>query len=410
MPARRGALTLLQAVLWQGRSLEAALPRALRAIESPSDRALARNIASSTLRWLPDLDDLIDGRTRQALPGDARARMVLRMALAQALVLETPHHAVVATALPLVGGGPRRLVHGVLSAALKDSALPDTPTLPELWHRRWSETWGEEVAKAAARSLAAPPPLDLSHADGAGPGVDGRSLLPGHLRLPADTRVEDVPGFAGTAVWVQDIAASLPVRLLAPQAGERIADLCAAPGGKTMQIAAAGAEVVAVDNSSRRLQRLTENLERTGLSASLVESDARAFTPDETFDAVLLDAPCSGTGIFRRHPDVLHIRNPERLEATLATQAALLDHAASLLRPGGRLVYAVCSLEPEEGEAQVNAFCERHPRWTVDRAPEGLLPADIPAQAAGTVRTLPGMLADEGGLDGFFMARLTAPG
>jgi 16S rRNA (cytosine967-C5)-methyltransferase len=379
-------------------------------VEDGPDRALARNIASLTLRWLPDLDHLIDSHTKKRLADDSRPRMVLRIALVQALVLETPAHAVISTALPLVEGGPRRLVHGVLSAALKDEdPLPPHPSLPDLWQVRWSHRWGEAVAEAAAASLAKPAPLDIGH----GPGVTvegGESLAPGHVRFPADQRADDIPGFSGSAIWVQDIAASLPVRLVAPQPGERIADLCAAPGGKTMQLAAAGASVTAIDNAARRLDRLRDNLARTDLSAEVIESDLRAITPEEPFDAVLLDAPCSATGIFRRHPDVLHLRNPGDMKALLDTQAALLDHAAALTKSDGRLVYAVCSLEPEEGEGQVAAFLERHPEWTADPPPAGTLPPGIPATEAGFVRTLPGMLSEHGGCDGFFMARLVRSG
>ncbi|WP_207791055.1 RsmB/NOP family class I SAM-dependent RNA methyltransferase [Pacificimonas flava] len=410
MPARRAALTLLQAVLWQGRALEAALPRALRSLDDPSDRGLARNIAASVLRWLPDLDELIDARTRMPLPDDARARMVLRMALAQALVLETPHHAVVATALPLVEGGPRRLVHGVLSSALKaGDSLPDRPLLPEPWGQRWAEAWGEKAAAAAAAAMAAPPPIDLTYksADVVPPPGEGEvSLLPGHLRTRRAGRVEAWDAYGEGDWWVQDLAAALPARLLAPQAGERIADLCAAPGGKTMQLAATGAAVIAVENNEKRLTLLRENLERTGLPAELLHSDARKFRPEAPLDAVLLDAPCSATGIFRRHPDVLHLRDPDRLEETLRIQAALLSHAATLVRPGGRMVYAVCSLEREEGEDQVDAFLDRHPDWHADPAPAGALPEGIREEAPGRIRTLPGDLAEIGGCDGFFMGRL----
>lgn len=393
--------------MWQGRSLDAALPRALRAIDDPSDRALARNIAAQALRWLTDLDRLIDARTKRLLPQDARARMVLRMALVQALVLKTPDHAVVATSLPLVEGGPRRLVHGVISAVLKaGEALPDRPTLPEPWQTRWAETWGPDTVRAAEESLAAPPPLDLSFAVDSVPKIEGTSLLPGHLRVSSDQRVEGLAGFDTGAFWVQDLAASLPARILDAQPAERVIDLCAAPGGKTMQLAAAGAALTSVDNSSSRLDRVRENLERTGLSADIVEADARIYSPAEPADAVLLDAPCSGTGIFRRHPDVLYLRDPERLRPTLDLQEKLLDHAATLVRAGGRLVYSVCSLEPEEGEAQVQAFLDRSPDWQVDEIPASALPEGLAAQKSGILRTTPGDLADQGGLDGFFVARL----
>lgn len=394
-------------MLWQGRSLEAALPRALRAIDDPSDRALARNIAALALRWLPGLDELIDERTKRVLPDDARARMVLRLALVQALVLKTPDHAVVATSLPLVEGGPRRLVHGVLSAVLKSGeSLPERPTLPEPWQTRWRRNWGDAAVLAAEKALPLPPPLDLSHTPGASLDIEGESLLPGHLRVAAEGRVEDLPGFESGTFWVQDLAASLPARVLAAQAGERVIDLCSAPGGKTMQLAAAGARLTSVDNSGARLDRLRENLARTGLTAEIVEADARVFSAPEPAHAVLLDAPCSGTGIFRRHPDVLYLRDPERMQQTLDLQAKLLAHAATLVRPGGRMVYSVCSLEPEEGEAQVQSFLDAAPEWRVDDIPEGALPEGLRSTTPGILRTKPGDLADKGGLDGFFVARL----
>ncbi|MBV7255354.1 SAM-dependent methyltransferase [Pacificimonas sp. WHA3] len=413
LPSRRAALTLLQAVLWRHQALEAALPRALRKIENPADRGLSRSIASLALRWLPDLDDLIDSATDRNLPEEAPARMVLRIALVQAIVMKTPHHAVVATALPLVDGGPRRLVHAVLARLLKEGAeLPEQPTMPDPWATRWFASWGEEVVDAAGLSLAAPPPLDLTFKGQVDLSVFedmAISLLPGHLRLPSGGRIEDLPGFEAGDWWVQDIAASLPARLLQPAAGERILDMAAAPGGKTMQLSAAGADVTALDDSEIRLERLQENLTRTGLTATLVEADGRKFTADTPYDAVLLDAPCSGTGIFRRHPDVLHLRKPTRMKETIALQAALLDHAATLVRPGGRLVYSVCSLERQEGEMQLAAFLERAPGWQMEVPATGILPAGLTPRPDGSIRTLPGDLADQGGLDGFYMARLRAP-
>ncbi|MEO0501105.1 MAG: RsmB/NOP family class I SAM-dependent RNA methyltransferase, partial [Pseudomonadota bacterium] len=187
----------------------------------------------------------------------------------------------------------------------------------------------------------------------------------------------------------------------------RVLDMAAAPGGKTMQLAAADAHVTALDISGTRLARLRDNLARTGLDADIVETDARRYQPDEVFDGILLDAPCSATGIFRRHPDVLHLRAPNRMTETLALQAALLDHAATLTKPGGTLVYAVCSLEPLEGEDQLEAFLARTPGWHVDPPPPGALPDELIPKDDGTVRTLPGQFADRGGLDGFFMTRLT---
>ncbi|MGB3722037.1 MAG: RsmB/NOP family class I SAM-dependent RNA methyltransferase [Pacificimonas sp.] len=411
MPARRAALTLLQAVLWRGQALDSALPRALRKIDGGPDRALARNIASLVLRWLPDLDALIDDNMERLLPVDAPARMVLRMALAQALLMDTPHHAVVATALPLVEGGPRRVVHGVLGAILREGTrLPEYPQAPNPWALRWQMSWGDEVVDAAGRALAEPPPTDLTFKGNAAPegfAPGAISFLPGHLRIPSGGRIEELPGFAEGGWWVQDLAASLPARLLAAKAGEHVLDVAAAPGGKTMQLAATGAHVTALDNSGPRLERLRENMARTGLSVDVVEIDARKYQPDGLSDAVLLDTPCSATGIFRRHPDVLHLRKPTTLKEIVAVQAALLNHAAQWVKPGGRLVYSVCSLERQEGEDQLLAFLDRSPGWRIEPVPDGALPDGIAPTPEGWVRTLPGQLSAQGGLDGFFMARLT---
>ena len=413
-PARRAALRLLTAVLAQGRTLDAALPGALAGLDRGDDRALARSLASGVLRWLVDLDALIDAATPRPLPPDARARMALRIGLAGHLLLGTPPHAVVATTLALTEGGPRRLVHAVLSRLLRDgAALPATATLPDPAATRWRAAWGAATVAAAGAALGHEPPLDLTLRDPAATAawaatLGGVSLAPGHVRLGARAAVPDLPGFADGAWWVQDLAASLPARLLAPAAGAAVLDLCAAPGGKTLQLAAAGAAVTALDVSDARLDRLRTNLARTGLSAAIVAVDALVWRPERPFDAVLLDAPCSATGVFRRHPDVLH-RGVRDLAPLLDVQAALLDRAVEWLRPGGRLVFATCSLERAEGEDQLAAALGRHPGLRLEpiaatELPEGFVPTD------GALRVLPGTLGAAGGVDGFFVARLVKSG
>jgi 16S rRNA (cytosine967-C5)-methyltransferase len=394
--ARRAALRLLIAVLWQGRALEAAQDQALGGL-APADRGLARLIAGTVLRWLPDLDDLVDGATAKRLPDDARARMVLRIALAQAIRLGTPHHAVVATALPLVESGPRRLVHGVLSRLLREGAtLPEAPRLPDFFAARWM---GRYDLDGLGEALGSEPPTDLSHKSGA-VLPDGESLAPGHLRTAAKGSVADWPGFAEGGWWVQDLAASLPVRLLGDVAGKRVADLCAAPGGKTMQLAAARAEVIAVDSDARRMERVRDNLARTRLAAETVVADASVWVPSAPLDHVLLDAPCSATGIFRRHPDVLHLASAKNIRALAETQARLLDHAVGLVPRHGRLIYCTCSLEPEEGERQIAALNDRFANVRVDPVAAHELPHGLAPAPEGWVRTVPG------DLDGFFIARL----
>jgi 16S rRNA (cytosine967-C5)-methyltransferase len=407
LAVRRAALKLLDATLRQGQPMDAAANTATLGLPN-RDRAFAIAIASEVCRWLLDLDALIDSATPQRLADDTKARMVLRLALVQALRLETAHHAVVATALPLVAGGPRRLVHGVLGKLLRDGVtLPDIPTLPPAVVARWTATHGEAVTRAAAAALATPPPLDLTLRDPeAEAGPVGTSLLPGHVRLPREGDVTALRGYADGAWWVQDLAASLPARLLGAGAGHTALDIGAAPGGKTMQLASAGWQVTALDASARRLQRLGDNLKRTALDAEILREDARNLPDDRQWDAVLLDAPCSATGIFRRHPDVLHRVAATDIADRAALQAELLDHAARVVADGGTLIYAVCSLEPEEGPAQIAAFQTRHSGWTVVGVQAAELPEGITPNADGSVSTLPGMLAEAGGLDGFYMVRL----
>ena len=404
MATRGAALRLLDAVLRKGLPLESALDNAARGLDRADDRALAHAIAAEVLRRLPDLDALIDGATAKPLPRDAKARMVLRIALVQALQLNTPAHAAIATVLPLVDGGPRKLVHGVFGTlSRKGVTLPELPSLPDGVAERWEEAWGADTVEAARRAIAAPPPLDLTLKDKDVAGLEGESLAAGHLRLPAGGRVTEYPGFSEGAWWVQDLSASLPARLIGKGAG-RALDLCAAPGGKTMQLAAAGWDVTAVDLADQRLKRVRENLARTKLKARLIAGDALTFS-DDPYDAVLLDAPCSATGIFRRHPDVLHRARPRAIAAMAERQQAMLARAASLVKPGGVLVYSVCSLEPEEGEQVAGAFLASHSGFVVDPIAPEELPAGFMPDAKGRVRVLPGALAGQGGADGFFVAR-----
>jgi len=401
---------MLDAVLRRGQALDAAAS-AVRGL-SPPDHALAVAIAGEALRRLPDLDALIDSATRQRLPDDSKARMVLRLALAQKIGLRTPDHALVATALPLVDGGPRRLVHGVLGTLLRRGVPAiDAPRLPAEVEERWRAAWGDRTVDAARRQIARRPALDLSFADAAeaqayAEAHGGISLAPGHVRLQSSS-VSELAGFEQGRWWVQDLAASLPARLI-PVGAKNVVDLCAAPGGKTMQLAAAGHQVTAVDASQSRLARLRENLQRTHLDAVLVDADALKWEPKRQLDAILLDAPCSATGTFRRHPEALYRARPRNIAEGAELQLQLLDRAAQWLKPGGTLVYSVCSLEPQEGEEVVRGFLDRRADFRLDTAAG--LPEFVPVSAEGWVRILPGLLEAEGGLDGFFMARLVPDG
>jgi 16S rRNA (cytosine967-C5)-methyltransferase len=397
-------LRLLDAVLRKGLPLEAALDTAARDLERADDRGFAHAIAAEALRRLTDLDALIDGATRQRLPDDAKARFALRIALVQALALGTPPHAAIATVLPLVDGGPRRLVHGVFGTLMRNgAALPEPPALPPAVEARWRDSWGGGAVEAAARLIAVPPPLDLI---GAPPAEEGVSLMPGHLRLARGTAVAGLTGFGAGGWWVQDVSAAIPARLLGSGEGRTALDLCAAPGGKTLQLATAAFRVTAVDSSEDRLGRLRENLDRTGLDAQIVAADVMQWQPPEPTDAVLLDAPCSATGIYRRHPDVLYRVRPRAIAALAEAQAAMLARAAEWVkRGGGTLVYSVCSLEPEEGEAVAEAFLAS--RIDFDLVPIGPdeLPLGLAPDERGWLRIVPGAFEAEGGADSFFIAR-----
>lgn len=410
-PARRAALRLLDAVLRRGLPLEAAMDAACGELDRADDRGFAHAIAAQVLRRTADLDALIDGATERPLPTDAKARMVLRIALVQTLAMNTPQHAAISTVLPLVDGGPRKLVHAVLGRVMREGiALPEPPHLPPAVAERWTRSWGAEAVQTARQSLGGQPPIDLSlkpdeDAAGWAARLGGTSLFPGHVRVPAGRRIVDLPGYDDGVWWVQDLAASIPARLLGPGEGRRALDLCAAPGGKTVQLASAGWAVTAVDQSELRIARLADNLERTGLAAETRIADAASFAEGAPYDAVLLDAPCSATGIFRRHPDVLHRAGPRAIAEAAEQQARLIDHAADLVAPGGRLVYAVCSLEADEGEQVAKGFLARNEGWRLDPVTDDELPDGVVPDKVGRVRVRPGTLADKGGADGFFMAR-----
>ncbi len=397
------ALQLLRAVIDQHRSLDEALDRLSG---DPRDRAAAHRLAATVLRRAGTLDAVLEPHLKRA-PPDA-VRLILRMGAAQLLLLHTPAHAAVATSVALTRAQKLAPFAGLVNAVLRRVAEGGQETLAELDGPRldtpgwlWA-SWGAE-ARAIALAHQQEAPLDLTVKPGE--TVEGGLVLPGgSVRLPAGTRVTDLLGLAAGAFWVQDAAAAFPARLLAAQPGEQVADLCAAPGGKAAQLAATGAHVFAVDSSEKRLPRLQENMARLGLAAEIVCADALTWRPAEALDAVLLDAPCSATGTIRRHPDLPHIKRPADLPALMAGQDRLIEAAASMLRPGGRLLYAVCSLQPEEGWQRAQGAG----RFGLVPSPfteEELAVLPEGRTAEGCLRTTPAMWAERGGMDGFFCAR-----
>ena len=425
LAARRAALDLIRAVLGRHRPLDEALESpGLSALET-RDRAFARLLVTTVLRRLGQIDALIGEAVRRPLPRNAVAvRDVLRVGLAQLLFLGTPAHAAVATAVELVDdaglGRFKGLVNAVLrrfardgEAALADQDAARLNTPDWLW-QSWVSAYGASAARAIAEAHLADPTLDITvkaEPDRWAEALDAKLLPTGSLRRPAGGSVPELAGFSEGAWWVQDAAAALPARLLGDVAGQSVADLCAAPGGKTAQLAAAGGRVIAVDRSDRRLDVLRGNLRRLDLQADAVVADAAEWRPAQPLDAVLLDAPCSATGTIRRHPDIQRLKGPEDVAKLADLQSRLLRHAVTLVRPGGLIVWCTCSLQPEEGEAQIDRLLQSGA--PVSRVPVtageigGLAEA---VTSAGDVRTLPCHGAEWGGLDGFHMARLRRDG
>ncbi len=409
LAARQAALALLQAALGRRGGLDEALSAARYMALSPQDRGFARAVVMATLRHLGPIDRALDGKLKRE--PSPPTRDLLRLGLAQAFWLDTPAFAAVDTTVSLTPKPMRGLVNAVLRGVLRDGAPSDAPEFlaPPWLMARWRAAFGESEAMAVAGQIAIEPATDLTQRDLAdstlAASLEAEALPGGTLRLVRRGDVAAWPGYDEGRWWVQDRAAAIPARLLHVGQGETVIDLCAAPGGKTLQLAASGAAVTALDQSAGRLRRVTTGLSRTGLSAETVVADAQAWPDTRTFDAVLLDAPCSATGTFRRHPDVLWNAKPGDIPALSQLQSRLLDSAARRVRPGGRLVYSVCSLEPEEGEAQVRGFLDRHPEFTIDAIEpgEGGSPS-ASLSREGWLRILPHHA--EGGLDGFFIARL----
>lgn len=427
LPARLAAVEALDQILRAGRVLDEAMASA--AGLEPRDRALARNIVATTLRRLGTLRALLAGVLERGAPrGAPRVETVLLVGACQILFLDVPDHAAVGLAVDIARrdretAGFAGLINAVLRRITREGGerlaeiAPRAPDLPTWLRQRWAATYGEDVSLAIRQAVAQEPPLDLtvkSDPEGWARTLGGEVLPTLSVRLAQAGPVRALPGYEDGAWWVQDAGAALPARLLGPVRGLRVADLCAAPGGKTAQLALAGARVTAVDRSADRLHRLAENLARLKLEAQIVQADATRFKA-EPFDAILLDAPCSATGTVRRHPDIAWHKSASDIAALIPVQARLLDHAADLLKPGGQMVYSTCSLEPEEGEHQIAALLAR--RSDLERVP--LQPDDVPGGEIfithqGDLRTLPNQWGHENplmsGIDGFFASRLRKRG
>ena len=425
LPARALAVKAIDGVLSEGAALEDAFEGGM--LEA-RDLALARMIAGVSMRRFGTIGAILDAALAKGMPRKSGPlEAILVTAVAQILFLDVADHAAVDLAVRLARGDDRaQAFSGLANAVLRRisaekaarlAAVPADADTPAWLMARWRKTYGEETTQAMAAALRVEPSLDLSvkaDAPGWAERLGGHVLPTGSVRLASHGPIRGLAGFDEGGWWVQDAAAALPARLLGKVEGLRIADLCAAPGGKTAQLAAGGALVTAVDRSDVRLARLRENLTRLRLSAKVVAADILSW-PGEVFDGVILDAPCSATGTIRRHPDVAWAKTPADVIAVADLQRRLLARAAEWVKPGGLLVYCTCSLEPEEGEAQIAAFLEKQPAFRLDpvTATEigGLADA---VTSGGTMRTLPSMLPDTdpvmAGMDGFFAARLRRVG
>ncbi len=418
------ALDIWRQVLHKNTPLDMALEKSekLQNLSAP-DRGFARLILATGLRRLGQIDAVIEKCLERGLPQNAEmAKDILRISIAQLLFLETPPHAAVHLGVELCARKKMPGLKGLVNAVLrrvqnegKNWILQQNAgkiNTPEWLYALWSQSYGEDVARAIGNAHLSEPPLDITVKADAELWAErlGANILPGgSLRVKTGGQIAHKEGFDEGGWWVQDFAASLPVKLFGNVSGKAAIDLCAAPGGKTAQLAALGAKVTALDISEPRLKRLEENLGRLGLSAEIVKADAGQWNTDKKFDFVLLDAPCTATGTIRRHPDIAWLKRPDDVEKTSAMQTRLLTRAAEFLRPSGILVYAVCSLQAQEGEDVIEKFLKQNPHF-----------ARVPVKAdeiggfaelltpKGDLRTLPCDLSDIGGMDGFYAARLQA--
>ena len=424
--ARTAALDLIGAVLRRKRPLDDAIEDNSAMHElAGRDRAFARLLVATVLRRLGQIDALIaDCLSTPLAPRAATVHDILRLGVAQLLFLRTPPHAAVATSVDIAHSRGYLSHKGLVNAVLRRLSIEgaaridqqDVPRLntPDWLWQSWSRTYGEPIARAIAVSHLREAPLDLTLRNDAEAWcvkLQGILLPTGTLRRAAGGSLVTLPGYNEGAWWVQDAAAALPARLFGVLGGREVVDLCAAPGGKSAQLAAAGARVTAVDRSTRRLERLVANLQRLALPIEAVAADALTWRPAQPVDAVLLDAPCSTTGAIRRHPDVPYLKAPDDVARLAVVQDNLLRAAIDMLRPGGTLIYCTCSLEPEEGPERIAGLLGAGApvaRRAIDPDEIGVRPEWITVE--GDLRTLPFHFDEFDGIDGFFCARLIKDG
>ena len=434
LQSRYLALTILEAVMRDQTSLDSAIPDALadeRFVDlAPRDKALARLLAMTVLRRHASLDAVVSTFLSKPLAANAqRIRLILLIGTAELVLLGIAPHAAISTAVELTRLSAKtqhfdRLANAILRRVSETGAdvyaKHDTPAanIPDWMIEGWRTAYGSDAADRIAATSLEEAALDITVADAPiewAARLEAIVLPTGSLRRVAGGRIEDLPGYSDGGWWVQDAAAALPAKLLGARTGARILDLCAAPGGKTAQLCAAGADVTAVDVSLSRIDRLRANLDRLGFDARTVAADATTWRDMEPFDGVLIDAPCSATGTIRRHPDILHLKRRNDIARLTEMQLRLLQNAATLVAVGGTLVYCTCSLEPAEGEACIEQFLAKHKTGRVRFTRQAITAADVGGQAdwitpAGDLRTLPFQLPGENpalaGIDGFYAARL----
>lgn len=418
LPARRSAIYLLDQIIGEGKLLPELIGAGALDRLDPADRARAQRLATETLRGMERADRILQKHLQKYPP--LTVRNALRVGTVELCAGEAAHGVV--NSMVNVVSRHKRYGHlkGLVNAVLRKVADkgPEqwptlrTPRLPKWLRGPLVDAWGGEAVLAMESTHFAGAPLDLSvqgSAEDVATAVGGKVLPTGSVRLTDAGQVSALPGFTDGQWWVQDAAAAIPAGVLDAQKGEAVLDLCAAPGGKTLQLAATGAEVTAVDISEGRMERVKQNLVRTKLSAKTQVADAFEITGQ--YDAILLDAPCSATGTIRRHPDLPFAKDGSEFGALIEIQARMLDHAVTLLKPGGRMVFCTCSLLPDEGEVQVEEALGRHPSLTIDRAAldrPGIDPTWITDE--GGLRLRPDHWADRGGMDGFYVACLRKTG